>query len=90
MEDENFEAEYAAEVAAEEADRQRKAEPPPALGRTEFLSWRSPREAQKGPTLLDNPLWHWLVRTRHSAYSANNAFAQQLQQSVGWACRARP
>lgn len=74
MENENFEAEYAAEAAEEEADRQRKAEPPPVLDHAEFLTWRSPRTVQKGPARLDNPLWHWLVRTRHSAYSANNAF----------------
>jgi hypothetical protein len=75
MEDQNFDAEYAAEVAEVEADRQRKAEPPPVLDQAEFLAWRSPRTVQQGPVRLDNPLWHWLVRTRHSAYSANDMFA---------------
>jgi hypothetical protein len=63
-----------AEAAEEEADRQRKAEPPPPIEQSEFLAWRSPREVTDSPTRLDNPLWHWLVRTRHSAYAANLAF----------------
>jgi hypothetical protein len=74
MEDKNIDAEWAAEAADEEADRQRKSEAPPALDRDAFLAWRSPREVSDSPTRLDNPLWHWLVRTRHSAYSANKAF----------------
>jgi hypothetical protein len=69
----NEEDEWAEEAAEDEADRQRKAEPPPLLDHDEFLSWRSPRLVTESPTRLDNPLWHWLVRTRHSAYSANQA-----------------
>lgn len=71
MDDNDREALWAAEEAA---DRARKAEPPPAIDRDEFLTWRSPRQVQESPTRLDNPLWHWLVRTRHSGYSANEAF----------------
>lgn len=78
MQDKDWEAIWdadAAEEAAEEAaDRERKAEPPPAIDHAELLAWRSPREVVDSPTLLDNPLWHWLVRTRHSAYSANKTF----------------
>lgn len=66
---------HEAEAAAEEADRLRKAEPAPAMTRQAFLDWRSPRSVSASPTRLDNPLWHWLVRTRHSAYSANRQFA---------------
>lgn len=62
------------QAAEEEADRQRKAERPPTLGPEEFLAWRSPREAKQNPTLLDNPLWHWLVRTRWDAYKANEIY----------------
>ena len=62
------------EQAEEEADRQRKAEPPPALGRAEFLAWRSPRLVGANPTRLDNPLWHWMVRTRWNAFRANELF----------------
>ena len=74
MDDKDFDAEWVAEAAEEVADRQRKAEPPPALDHAEFLTWRSPRAVNEGPTRLDNPLWRWLVRTGHSAYSANKAF----------------
>jgi len=56
-----------------EADRRRKAEPPPSIDRDEFLAWRAPRVVTESPTSLDNPLWHWLVRTRHSGYGANQA-----------------
>jgi hypothetical protein len=74
MEDNKLDPEWAAEMAEEEADRRRKAEPAPELDHAEFLAWRSPRTVSESPTCLDNPLWHWLVRTRHSAYSANEAF----------------
>lgn len=58
----------------EEADEQRKLEPPPNLSPEEFLAWRSPRAVSDNPTRLDNPLWHWLVRTRWSAYQADARF----------------
>jgi hypothetical protein len=74
MEDNNFGTEHDAEIAAEEADRQRKAEPAPALSTEEFIKWRSPRTVEENPTRLDNPLWHWLVRTRWSAYQVNETF----------------
>lgn len=73
MTDTDWEDEWAAEAAEEAADRERKGEPPPAISNEEFLYWRSPRAVTKSPTRLDNPLWHWLVRTRHSGYSANEA-----------------
>lgn len=74
MEDQDWETMRDADAAEEAADRERKAESPPAIDHDEFLAWRSPREVVESPTRLDNPLWHWLVRTRHSAYSANKAF----------------
>ncbi len=74
MHDDELEALWAAEAAKEVADRERKAEPPPAIDRDDFLAWRSPRQVTESPTRLDNPLWHWLVRTRHSGYSANETF----------------
>jgi hypothetical protein len=70
----DMEAMMATEAAEEAADRERKAEPPPEIDRDEFLAWRSPRQVKESSTRLDNPLWHWLVRTRHSAYSANEVF----------------
>jgi hypothetical protein len=74
MQDEDMDAKWAAEDAEEATDRERKAELPPAIDRDKFLAWRSPRQVNESPTCLDNPLWHWLIRTRHPAYSANEAF----------------
>jgi hypothetical protein len=74
MQEEDDDAVWAAEVAAEAADRERKAEPPPLLTEAEFLAWRSPRSVSENPTVLDNPLWHWLVRTRWDGFNANNTF----------------
>jgi hypothetical protein len=71
MDDNDQDAEWAREQAEEEVDQRRKAEPPPAISRDEFLAWRAPRLGQANPTKLDNPLWHWMVRTRWSAYQAN-------------------
>lgn len=65
----------AREAAREEADRLRKSEPPPQMERAEFLAWRSPRKVEAPATPLDNPLWHWLVRTRFSAYQANELYS---------------
>jgi hypothetical protein len=75
MSDYDIDEEWAREIAEEEADRQRKAEPAPSISRDEFLAWRSPRQAATQALRLDNPLWHWLVRTRWSAYNANDIFA---------------
>jgi hypothetical protein len=74
MDDGNIDAELDAEAVEEEADRRRKAEPPPGLSDKEFLEWRSPRAVSGNPTRVDNALWHWLVRTRWSAYQANAIF----------------
>lgn len=62
------------EMSARESAQRREAEPAPALSMKEFLAWRAPRDVDASPTVLDNPLWHWLVRTRLSAYSANAKF----------------
>ncbi len=75
MSEKDDDEEQEREVAAEGADRQRKAEPAPVLSREDFLIWRSPRPVAEQATRLDNPLWHWLVRTRWSAYRANDLFA---------------
>jgi len=75
MSDNNLDDEWAREIAEEEADRQRKAEPAPSISKDEFLAWRSPRQVSTQSVKLDNPLWHWLVRTGWSAYNANEIFA---------------
>ncbi|MFT3956047.1 MAG: hypothetical protein QM722_17190 [Piscinibacter sp.] len=83
MRDEDSDDDWAADDAAETADRERKKEPPPAISGEEFLAWRSPRLVANGPTRLDNPLWHWLVRTRHSGYSANAAMGGPSSSTAG-------
>jgi hypothetical protein len=75
MPDDNFDEEWAREAAEEEADLRRKAEPGPKLSQDEFLVWRSPRSVKQHAARFDNPLWHWLVRTRWDAYNANKIYA---------------
>ena len=69
MDDED--AELAAALDEDDAQQRREALPPPPLSRDQVLAWRAPREGDANPTRLDNPLWHWLVATRHAAYRAN-------------------
>ncbi|WP_280156364.1 hypothetical protein [Piscinibacter sp. XHJ-5] len=75
--------EWAAEAAEEAADRERKKEAPPPMGHEEFLAWRSPRVVTGGPVRLDNPLWQWLVRTRHSGYGANAVMQGPSSSTAG-------
>lgn len=44
----------------------------PDFDRQTFLEWRSPRLASDNPTRMDNPVWTWLVRTRYTAYRADD------------------
>lgn len=57
--------------------------PPETLGRDEFLAWRSPREVLDGPQSLDNQTWHWLVRTRLSAWAGNDRFKGPSSDEAG-------
>jgi hypothetical protein len=75
--------EWEREQAEAEADRLRKEEPPPSLSESEFAAWRSPRLGSANPTRLDNPLWHWLVRTRWSAYRANELLSGPCSFDAG-------
>jgi hypothetical protein len=75
--------EWERERADDEADRRRKAEPPPNIGEAEFLAWRSPRLVVSNPTRLENPLWNWMVRTRWDAFNANKLFAGPSAFVVG-------
>lgn len=43
----------------------------PGFDKVAFLYWRSPRAADANPARMDNQVWTWLVRTRHSAYRAD-------------------
>lgn len=42
--------------------------------RSEFRFWRSPRRGTANPERMDNAFWEWCVRTRESAYGANERF----------------
>ncbi|MCC6232046.1 MAG: hypothetical protein IT580_05350 [Verrucomicrobiales bacterium] len=75
--------EWDGERAEEEADRRRKAEPPPIMDGAEFLAWRSPRPGISNPTRQENPLWKWLVRTRWDAFNANNLFSGPSPYDAG-------
>ena len=71
---------------ARRAKYEAETQPPETLSREEFLAWRSPRVVQVGPELLDNQTWHWLVRTRLSAYSGNDRFEgpSSYEAGPGW------
>ena len=36
-----------------------------------FREWRSPRFGQSNPQRMNNPVWEWLIKSRISAYAAN-------------------
>ena len=46
-----------------------------------FVAWRSPRFGRANPERMNNPVWEWLIRTRLSAYSANEEFSSSLYGS---------
>jgi hypothetical protein len=83
MEEKSNDPEWDAEAAEEEADRLRKAEPAPSLSNDEFAKWRSPQTVIGNPARVDNPLWHWLIRTRWSAYQANSIYGGPSSCAVG-------
>jgi hypothetical protein len=47
---------------------------PSDITQATFASWRSPRFGNANPQLMNNPLWEWLIESRHDAYTANKAF----------------
>ena len=81
---------YEAYLMKEEVTLQRQQEPPPPAGTDEFLLWRNPREVASNPTVLTNPLWQWLVRTRFTGFEVNDRFAGPSSFDAGpvW-CFAR-
>ncbi len=38
-----------------------------------FEEWRKPRFGSSNPTLSNNPVWNWLIKTKISAWEANKA-----------------
>lgn len=62
--------------------------PPPDVTRDLFLHWRDARRGCSHAEVMSNPVWSWLVRTRVSAYWANNHFdgPSSLGGNPGWCC----
>jgi hypothetical protein len=48
-----------------------------------FKAWRSPRFGRANPERMNNPVWEWLIRTRLSAYWANEEFNGPSSFDVG-------
>jgi hypothetical protein len=48
--------------------------PGPQISREDFLRWRNARRGTTSAERLTNPVWDWLIRTRISAYQANDHF----------------
>jgi hypothetical protein len=51
-----------------------------------FSEWRSPRHGRSNPEQMNNPVWEWLIRSRWSAYRANEHFkgASPFRTGPGW------
>jgi hypothetical protein len=51
-----------------------------------FLEWRSPRLGNANPSVLTNPVWEWLIRTRMNAYQATQLLGgpSALEAGPGW------
>jgi hypothetical protein len=60
--------------------------PGPEVTRELFLEWRSPRYGRSNPERMDNPVWEWLVRSRLSAFYANDDFKgpSPFDAGPGW------
>lgn len=51
-----------------------------------FRKWRSPRRGTSNPQRMNNPVWHWLARSRIDAYAATKAMrrASPFTAGPGW------
>ena len=51
-----------------------------------FLEWRSPRAGNANPSVLTNPVWEWLIRTRMNAYQATQLLGgpSPFDAGPGW------
>jgi hypothetical protein len=67
-------------------DVPQKISPSPAVTPELFLKWRSPKFGSTNPELLSNPVWDWLVRSKLSAYQANDHFdgPSPFDSGPGW------
>lgn len=56
------------------------------ISRELFLEWRTPRLGDANPSILTNPVWDWLIRTRMNAYQAAQLLGgpSALDAGPGW------
>jgi hypothetical protein len=54
-----------------------------------FFAWRSPRMGVTNPTVMNSPVWEWLVRTGLGAYAATEAMPgpHPDTDTAGWSFR---
>lgn len=55
----------------------------PVFSRELFLEWREPRYGVSNPDPMGNPVWDWLVRTKYSAYAANELLKGPSSMKAG-------
>ena len=55
----------------------------PLVTPDEFKKWRNPRRGKHNPERMDNRFWAWCVRSKKSAYSANQSLAGPDSLSAG-------
>ncbi len=49
-----------------------------------FQKWRSTRFGEANPTIMTNPVWQWLVKTRHNGYTAAKQFGLDFTDKPTW------
>lgn len=60
--------------------------PPAAVTPGLFQLWRAPRYGRANPERMNNPVWDWLIRSRLSAYRANEMLggASSFEEGPCW------
>jgi hypothetical protein len=58
----------------------------PAVTPELFREWRSPRRGTANPERMNNPVWEWLVKSRLSAFQANERMQgpEPMAAGPGW------
>lgn len=56
------------------------------LAASQYGQWRTPRPGTDNPSLMNNPVWTWLIETGHSAYMANQLLGADTDcdESPAW------
>lgn len=53
------------------------------LAVSQYGQWRTPRPGTENPSLMNNPVWIWLIKTGHSAYMANQLLGADTSGDEG-------